>query len=105
MFSADASAGAAGAESGSLRPVPIEAQVEVVRSIRVPLLVAAGDCDQSTPAALCRKLAETNTAAAFIQVAGAGHMAPLEKPLAVNAALRALWYDSTIRNAVPPGRT
>jgi len=105
MFSADAPAGAAGEESGSLRPVPIEAQVEVVRSISVPLLVATGDRDQNTPAALCRKLAQTNAAAVFIQVAGAGHMAPFEKPLAVNAALRALWYDSNIQNAVPPGRT
>ena len=105
MFSADGPARQATSGAGSLRPVPIEAQVEVVRSISVPLLVATGDEDENTPPALCRKLAETNSAAAFLQVAGASHMAPLEKPQAVNAALKALWYDSTTRNAVPLRRT
>jgi pimeloyl-ACP methyl ester carboxylesterase len=93
MFSATGPARPGHGHAPALRPVPIEEQVEVVRSISVPLLVATGDRDQVTPPALCRMLAASNPRGAFVEVAGAGHMSPLEKPQAVNAALRALWYD------------
>jgi len=72
-------------------PVPIEAQEEVVRSISVPFLVATGAEDRNTPSALCRKLAETNRAARWLEIPGAGHMSPLERPTEATDALRSLW--------------
>ena len=90
MFSADSPHAAPNAS----RPVAIEDQEGVVRSITVPLLVATGDADINTPPDLCRKLAGANPGARWVEIAGAGHMSPVEQPGQVNAALRALWYDS-----------
>lgn len=94
MFSADSPHAKAARAGGPKRPVPISRQRQVVRSISVPLLVATGSDDASTPAALCRKLARANPAARFVEVAGAGHMSPVERPEEISLALRALWsYD------------
>lgn len=82
------------------RPVPIAAQVETVASITVPFLVAAGEADVNTPAPMCRKFAAANLGARFVEITGAGHMAPLEQPQQVNSALRDLWYPQ-FQNAVP----
>jgi pimeloyl-ACP methyl ester carboxylesterase len=55
--------------------------------IRIPVLVVAGDDDQIAPAAAMQEMARVIPGSAFVLVAEAGHMAPLEQPLAVNAAL------------------
>jgi pimeloyl-ACP methyl ester carboxylesterase len=55
--------------------------------IRIPVLVVAGDDDQIAPAAAMQEMARVVPGSEFVLVAEAGHMAPLEQPLAVNAAL------------------
>ena len=57
-------------------------------SIHVPTLVIVGEHDAITPAAEMRRIAEAIPAARYVEVADAGHMAPLENPDAVNAAIR-----------------
>jgi pimeloyl-ACP methyl ester carboxylesterase len=56
-------------------------------SIRIPVLVVAGDDDQIAPAAAMQEMARVIPGSEFVLVAEAGHMAPLEQPLAVNSAL------------------
>lgn len=55
--------------------------------IRIPVLVVAGDDDQIAPAAGMREMSRAIPGSEFVLVAEAGHMAPLEQPLAVNEAL------------------
>jgi pimeloyl-ACP methyl ester carboxylesterase len=56
--------------------------------IRVPVLVIAGDDDQITPAAGMEEMART-IRAKFTVIPGAGHLTPLEQPLAVSAGIAA----------------
>jgi pimeloyl-ACP methyl ester carboxylesterase len=55
--------------------------------IRIPVLVVAGDDDQIAPAAGMQEMACAIAGAQFALIPGAGHVAPLEQPLAVSAAL------------------
>lgn len=55
--------------------------------ISLPTLVIAGAEDAISPAAEMRAFAAQMPAARFVEIAGAGHMAPLEQPAAVNQAL------------------
>ena len=55
--------------------------------ISVPSLVVVGAEDQMIPPAESRALAESLPNARLVEVPGAGHMAPVEEPAAVNAAL------------------
>lgn len=61
---------------------------EGLGSIDLPTLVVCGAEDELTPAAEMRSIAEAIRGAEFVEVAGAGHMAPLERPDEVNVALR-----------------
>lgn len=56
-------------------------------TIRVPVLVIAGDDDQITPAAGMREMARAIPGAEFMLIADAGHVSPLEQPKAVNAVI------------------
>ncbi len=56
-------------------------------SIRVPTLVVVGQHDAISPPAEMRQIAEAITGAKFLEVSDAGHLAPLENPAAVNAAI------------------
>lgn len=56
-------------------------------SIDIPTLAIVGEADAITPPDEMRRLAEAIPAAEFVQIAGAGHMAPLEQPDAVNTAI------------------
>lgn len=56
--------------------------------IGVPVLVIAGDDDQIAPAAGMRAMSQAISGAEFALVEGAGHVAPLEQPAAVNRLLR-----------------
>jgi len=60
----------------------------LLREIRVPVLVVAGDDDQIAPAPLMREMARRISGARFAVVAGAGHVSPLEQPEAVSRLLR-----------------
>lgn len=57
--------------------------------IQMPVLVVAGDDDQIAPAPGMREMAERIQAAEFVTIPSAGHLAPLEQPADVNAALAA----------------
>jgi len=61
----------------------------LLRQIRVPVLVVAGDDDQITPATGMEEMARAIPGAEFVLIRGAGHLTPLEQPLAVNAAVAA----------------
>jgi pimeloyl-ACP methyl ester carboxylesterase len=56
--------------------------------VDVPTLVVVGSEDPISPPAEMREIAAAISGAQFVEVASAGHMAPLEQPEAVNAALR-----------------
>ena len=56
--------------------------------IEVPTLLVCGVDDVITPAAEMRSVAQSMPAAKYVEIPGAGHMAPLEQPAAVNQALR-----------------
>ena len=56
-------------------------------SIDLPVLAIVGESDAITPPEEMRSLAEAIPAAEFVQIANAGHMAPLEQPDAVNMAI------------------
>lgn len=59
----------------------------LIRALSVPLLAVAGEHDEiSTPAEM-RGFAELAPRGEFHQIDGAGHMAPVEAPGAVNAVL------------------
>lgn len=59
-----------------------------------PTLVIGGAEDAISPAAEMRDFAARMPAARFVEIADAGHMAPLEQPAAVNAALRQFLADA-----------
>lgn len=60
---------------------------ELLPSIDVPALVICGSEDGLTPPAEMRAMAAEMPAASYIEIAGAGHMSPWEKPREFNAAL------------------
>ncbi|HTH97310.1 MAG TPA: alpha/beta fold hydrolase [Stellaceae bacterium] len=55
--------------------------------IKVPTLVMTGDADQRTPPEAGREMAAAVPGARFVLIEGAGHVAPLEQPAAVSAAM------------------
>lgn len=55
--------------------------------IRVPTLVIVGEHDAITPVAEMQQMAAEITNARFVKIPNAGHMAPMENPAAVNAAM------------------
>lgn len=56
--------------------------------IDLPTLVICGAEDAIAPPAEMKSIAEAIPGGRFVEIAGAGHMAPLEKPAEVNAAIR-----------------
>lgn len=57
-------------------------------SIGIPAVVIHGEDDQLMPAGGAREMAGGIPGATFVPIPAAGHLAPLENPEAVNAALR-----------------
>jgi pimeloyl-ACP methyl ester carboxylesterase len=55
--------------------------------VQMPVLVVAGDDDQIAPAEGMKKMAEAIPGAEFTLIRGAGHLAPLEQPRDVSAAV------------------
>src|SRR5204863_6115074 len=56
--------------------------------IDVPALVVCGQHDGIAPPSEMRQIATALPNARFVEIAAAGHMAPLEQPEAVNAAIK-----------------
>lgn len=60
----------------------------LLRTMRVPVLVIAGAEDQIAPAPAMREMAGAIADAAFVVIPEAAHLAPLEQPVPVNAAMQ-----------------
>ena len=58
--------------------------------LRMPLLAIAGELDAAAAPAALRKIAASAPSGAYIEIAGAGHFAPLEQPQAFSDAIREL---------------
>ncbi len=69
----------------------------------VPVVVLCGDEDRQTPLARSKAIAAQLPDAEFVVLAGAGHMAILERPEQVNDALRSL-FDRALERAGTPAR-
>lgn len=61
---------------------------KLLEEIAVPTLLIGGAEDALTPPDVMRKDAEKINGASFVEIADAGHIAPMEQPEAVNRALR-----------------
>lgn len=68
----------------------------LLSAIRCPLLLIGGLQDQLTPPQCQREIAEAVPGARLLLLERCGHLAPLEQPEAVNAALR-LWLQQPAR--------
>jgi pimeloyl-ACP methyl ester carboxylesterase len=75
-----------------------------VARLSVPTLVVAGERDRLTPPAHARRIAETlPQPAGLIELAQTGHMAPLERPQEIAAALVRLSRDFAPAGRAPTG--
>jgi pimeloyl-ACP methyl ester carboxylesterase len=61
----------------------------LLRSITVPTELICGEHDGISPPEEMARMAEAMPQARFVEIAGAGHMSPLERPEEVNAVIRA----------------
>jgi 3-oxoadipate enol-lactonase len=71
-----------------------EDRSSLLPSLGIPTLVVAGALDVITPAGPARAMAETIPGGKFVEIAGAGHASPIERPKAVAAALGEFFRDS-----------
>ena len=79
------------------KPETVEADLTAMRDrpdarasladIAIPTLVVVGEQDALTPPADSQAMAEAIPGAKLVTVSGAGHLAPMERPGAVAAAL------------------
>jgi len=60
---------------------------DFLREISIPTLVLVGERDALTPPADSEAMAATIPGARLVTIAGAGHLAPMERPKAVSQAL------------------
>lgn len=60
----------------------------LLHHLRVPTLVVCGECDQATPPALNKLIADKVPAAKYVELPGCGHCPPLEQPEAFVAAIK-----------------
>ena len=81
---ANSSRGIAAAQRGLAERADLTASLG---QITVPTLVICGAEDQISPPAEMQALAAAIPGAQYVEISGAGHMAPVEQPAAVNAAL------------------
>lgn len=65
--------------------------------IGMATLVVCGAEDEITPPGVMRPMAERISGARYVEIAGAGHMAPLERPQAVNAAVAEFLLGAALR--------
>jgi 3-oxoadipate enol-lactonase len=61
----------------------------LLSSLSVPVLVVHGEDDQLVPVSAAEEMAAAIPRGSFVGIAGASHLAPLENPTAVNAAISA----------------
>lgn len=83
-----------GAEVGIRQSAAIAARADHrarLAMLDVPVRVICGRSDRVTPPELSQEAAALIPGAQLIWIEGAGHMAPMERPTEVAAALRTLW--------------
>ncbi len=85
MISGTAPESIAAAQRGMAERIDFTA---TLTDIDVPALVLVGEHDAITTAAEMRTIAEALPNGQFVEIPAAGHMAPMEEPAAVNAALQ-----------------
>jgi len=61
---------------------------EMLPEITIPTLVICGQHDAISPVTEMRPIAEAIPHARYVEIPHVGHMAPLEDPTTVNAAIR-----------------
>lgn len=66
----------------------------ILGSIAVPTLVVVGSEDALTPPEGARRMADAIPGSRFVEIDGAGHVPPLERPSGVVGALRDFWTVS-----------
>ena len=62
-------------------------RLDALAGIRVPCLVIGFELDMGIAASLAQEVAKVIPDCRYIEIAGAGHSGPFEKPDEVNAAL------------------
>ncbi|MFE6282016.1 3-oxoadipate enol-lactonase [Streptomyces sp. NPDC057877] len=70
---------------------------DALAGITVPTLLVAGREDPATPPAHLREIADAVPGAALVEIPGASHLAPAERPEAVLTALRAHFGGGALR--------
>ena len=68
-----------------------------LKNIAVPTLLLSGSKDNNAPAPMMAKMAGYIPSASYMELAGAGHLANLERPEAFNQAL-----GGFLKSSVPP---
>jgi 3-oxoadipate enol-lactonase len=76
---------------------------ETLGRIAVPTLLVAGEEDRNAPAPTMRRMAEKIAGARIIELAGIGHLAPLECADAYTAEIRAFLQETGDANASERG--
>jgi len=71
--------------------------VDLLASIRVPVLVACGERDTIAPRALSDQIAAGIPGAAFVEIEGAGHVANADAPETFNQKMRAFLAHAPVR--------
>jgi 3-oxoadipate enol-lactonase len=69
-------------------------QTGLLSSIRLPVLVIVGERDTLTPPESARAMAAAVPGGKYVEIAGAGHATPIERPKAVAAALADFFRES-----------
>lgn len=69
----------------------------LLESVRCPALVLCGAEDRATPPEHSREIVAAIPRAQYVELAGIGHMTPLEAPAHVSAALRA-WLQTDVHD-------
>jgi pimeloyl-ACP methyl ester carboxylesterase len=72
---------------GAVRCLPSHDVRAQLAEIGVPTLVIVGEFDRETPPSYARFLADRIAASRYVEIAGAGHISNLERPVQFNAAL------------------
>jgi len=62
-------------------------QTDLLPELRVPVLIVVGAEDGITPPSVALKMQSLMPQGMVVQIAGAGHMSPMEQPAAVNRAI------------------
>ena len=66
----------------------------LLKEIGIPALVVAGELDAITPPAPAREMAAAIPGARYVEIPGAGHAVPIEKPKAIAAALESFFREA-----------